>query len=55
LQSDGKRCPKWPPVRTAVRTIASLKPEKGGAGRLPTVLPVRMTSLVEGTIGNELS
>jgi hypothetical protein len=38
-----------------VRTIAALKPEKGGDGRLSAVLSARMKSLFEGTIGNELS
>jgi hypothetical protein len=42
-------------VRTAVRTIAPLKPENGGNGWLLAVVLVRVKSLVEGTIGNELS
>jgi len=43
------------PLRTAVRTITLLKAETGGYDRLPTISPVRMQSLVESTIGNELS
>jgi hypothetical protein len=50
----GAGAEKGPPVRTAVRTIAPPKPEKGGDGRLSAVVSVRMKSLVEGTIGNEL-
>ena len=42
-------------MRTAVRTIAPLKPENGGNGWLLAVVSVRVKSLVEGTIGNELS
>ncbi len=38
-----------------MRTIAALKPENGGDGRLSAVLSARMKSLFEGTIGNELS
>jgi len=38
-----------------VRTIAPPKPERGGDCRLPAVVPIRRKSLLEATIGNELS
>ena len=38
-----------------MRTMAPLKPENGGNGWSSAVVSVRMKSLVEGTIGNELS
>jgi hypothetical protein len=38
-----------------VRTMAPLKLAKRGDGRLPAVESVRVQSLVEGAIGNELS
>ena len=46
---------RHPSMRTAVRTIAPPKLEKGGDCRLPAVVSVRIKSLVEGIIGNELS
>jgi hypothetical protein len=42
-------------VRTAVRTIAPLKPENGGNWWSSAVVSVRVKSLVEGTIGNQWS
>jgi hypothetical protein len=42
-------------VRTAATTMAPLKPENGGNGWSSAVVLVRMKSLIEGTIGNELS
>ena len=38
-----------------MRTIAPLKPENGGNWWSSAVVSVRMKSLVQGTIGNELS